>query len=306
MANAFATPRIFQDAFMTALAEQPTAFTRAGRVRTGLPGTYQIGGIMAGGLAQTVADTDSSVTETPISTIASSAVTTHRVIKHKVPKHVLAQDYALEGWGQQLASDCAVNMSKDYFDFLEGLFAAAHPRAGAGAFQVGAGKKYIDSGLAYLATVGGAGTQDNLLTAAFSESALSSAYQLMLKYKTDRGVPLHLGTSGGLVLVVGPKNLQTANEVVKSQLSGSDMASNMFNGLIKDIVCWNFTTDEDDWFLISDPASPSCPVGTYIAQAPSVYASPSDDLQFVNLVAEYTSGCFKAPLEAGIVGSNVA
>src|SRR3990172_3380189 len=306
MANSFAAPRIFQDAFVAAIAEQPAAFAGAGRVVTGLPGTYRIGGVMAGGLAQTVADTDTSVTATDVATIESTVNTSHRVIKHTVPRHVLDKDYALAAWGQQLASDVAVNLSKDYFDFLEGLFAAAHPRAGAGAFQVGAGKKYIDSGLAYLAGLGGAGTQSNLLTSAFSEAALSSALQLMIKYKTDRGVPMHLGINGGLVLVVGPKNLQTSHEVIKSTLSGSDMADNMFKGLIADVVCWNFTTDEDDWFLISDPSKPSCPVGTYIAEAPTVYAKPSDDDQFVHLMAEYTSACFKSPMEAGIIGADVA
>ena len=301
MANSFAAPKIFQDSFVAALAEQKAVFTRAGRVIVGPAGTYQIGGIMAGGIAQTVADTDTSVTATDIATAIASASTTKRVIKHTVPRHVLEKDFAMKTWGEQLANDCMVNLDKDYGDFLEGLFAAAHPRAGAGAFQVGAGKKYLDTGLAFLG-----GTQDNLLTAAFSEAALGSALQLLLKYKSDRAVPLHLGIAGGLVLMVGPKNLQTAMEVCKSTLSGADNADNMFKGLIKDVVCWNWTTDEDDFFLISDPAKPSCPVGTYLAEAPSVYASLSDDQQFVHLMAEYTSGCFKAPLEAGIIGSNVA
>ncbi len=301
MANSFNAPQIFQDSFVAAIAEQTATFARAGRVVVGPAGTYQIGGIMAGGIAQTVADTDSSVTATDVATAIASASTSKRVIKHTVPRHVLEKDYAMKAWAEQLASDCFVNIDKDYFDFLEGLFAAAHPRAGADAFQVGAGKKYLDTGLAYLG-----GTQDNLLTAAFSEAGLSSALQLMLKYKSDRAAPLHLGIQGGLVLVVGPKNLQTAHEVVRSTLSGADNASNMYQGLIKDIVCWNFTTDEDDWFLISDPSKVSCPVGTYLAEAPTVYASLSDDQQFVHLIAEYTSGCFKAPLEAGIIGANVA
>lgn len=301
MANSFSSPQIFQDSFVAALAEQTAAFSRAGRVVVGPAGTYQIGGIMAGGIAQTVADTDTSVTATDIGTAIASASTTKRVIKHTVPAHVLANNFAMKQWAAQLASDVLVNIDKDYFDFLEGLFAAAHPRAGAGAFQTGANKHYIDSALVH-----SGGTQDNLLTAAFSEAALSSALQLMLKYKSDRAVPLHLGIQGGLVLVVGPKNLQTAHEVCRSTLSGADNADNMYKGLIKDIVCWNFTTDEDDWFLISDPSKASCPVGTYMAEAPSVYASESDDKQFVHLIAEYTSGCFKAPLEAGIIGSNVA
>lgn len=301
MANTFATPKIFQDSFVNALAEQSSAFARAGRVVVGPAGTYQIGGIMAGGIAQTVADTDTSVTATDIGTAIASASTNKRVIKHTVPKHVMEKEFAMKSWAAQLASDCLVNLDKDYFDFLEGLFAAAHPRAGAGAFQVGAGKKYLDTGLAFLG-----GTQDNLLTSAFSEAALGAALQLMLKYKSDRGVAQTLGLTGGLVLVVGPKNLQTAMEVCKSTLSGADNAENMFKGLIKDVVCWNWTTDEDDWFLIGDPAKPSCPVGTYLSEAPTVYASLSDDQQFVHLIAEYTSGVFKAPLEANIIGANVA
>ena len=301
MANTFATPQVFQESFVAAIADQSAAFARAGRVVVGPSGQYSIGGILAGGIAQTVADTDSSVTATDIGTAIANCSTTHRVIKHTVPRGVLSSQFAMRDWGRVLASDAITNIDLDYFNFLEGLFAAAHPRAGAGAFQVGAGKKYLDTGLAYLG-----GTQDNLLTSAFSEAALGSALQLLLKYKSDRAVPLHLGIAGGLVLVVGPKNLQEAHERVKSTSSGADNADNLFKGLIKDVVCWNWTTDEDDWFLIGDPAKPSCPVGTYLSEAPTVYASESDDKQFVHLIAEYTSGCFKAPLEAGIIGANVA
>jgi len=295
-----------QEAFVEALAENSAAFSRAGQVKTGPAGTLKIGGVMAGGIASTLADTDTSAAATDLSTIEASVTTAKRFIKHTVPMHMLDKEPMLVQAGRILADNALTNMSKDYFDFLEGLFAAAHPRAGAGAFQVGANKKYIDSALKFLNTAGGEGTQDNLLTSAFSEAALDSAFQLLLKYKSDRGVPLHIGANGGLVLVVGPKNLKTAKEIVYSDLSGSDMAVNTMKGLITDVVPWNFTTDEDDWFLIRDPKSPSCPVGLYIAEAPTARMAPSADGLFVDFIAEYTNVPFKSPMEAGIIGSNVA
>jgi hypothetical protein len=304
MANAFDSKRIVQQNFLTGLAENTPAFVRAGgRIATGTPGEFRVGGRAIGGLATTLSKTATSSTATDLNTAELAHSTVKKVIHHTVTTEALGSEYALEGAGLELANKVAVSLDKDYFDFKEGLFSAAHPLAGAGAFQKGAGKMYIDTGLAYLQTEGGAGTQNNLLTAALSEAALDSAIQLLNKYKDDRGVPLHLGMRGNLRLVVGPKNRKTARELVFSEMSGADMQINSVGELISDVVVWNWTTDEDDWFVVDASNSP---LGMYIAEAPTVRVAPQTNGLFVDLIAEYQAVAFKLPYEYGIIGSNVA
>jgi hypothetical protein len=185
---------------------------------------------------------------------------------------------------------------------LSGLFAAAHPRAGAGAGQVGAGKKYLDTGLAFLAGEGGAGTQDNLITSALSEAALNTAIKLLLQYKSDRGVSLNLGSMGGLALVVSPAKAQTAHELVVSALSGADMASNFIKGLVTEIVVTNHLTDEDDWFLI-DPANTPLAIAY---DSPAVRLTTQTQGLLHDAVVECRYVACKAPYEPGIIGSNIA
>ena len=303
MANAVNAPVIVQRSFLHGLAENTSAFALAGRVTTGAGGTLKISGRSIGGLAATLAKTASTLAATDIANFEADVTTSHKVIKHTVNNKMLTTEMGFEGAGVELANKVLVSLNKDYFDFLEGLFAAPHPRAGAGAFQVGVGMKYIDTGLGFLQGEAGAGTQDNMITSAFSEVALDAAIQLLNKYRDDRGVPLHLGTTGGLTLVVGPKNRKLAGEVTGSTLSGADMATNTLKPLIQNVVVWNWTTDEDDWFLIDANGSP---VGTHIAAAPSVSINSSDDGLFTHFVAEYEAAPFKAPYEYGIIGSDVA
>lgn len=303
MANAFDSKNIVQQHFVTGLAENVPAFMRAGgRIATGVPGEFRVGGRALGGLAATLSKTATSSTATDLSTTELAHSTVKKVIHHTVTTEALGSEFALADAGAELANKVAVSLDKDYFDFKEGLFSAAHPLAGGGAFEKGAGKMYIDTGLAFLQGEGGAGTQNNLLTAALSEAGLDSAIQLLNKYKDDRGVPLHLGMRGNLKLIVGPKNRKTARELVFSEVSGADMQINSVGELINDVVVWNWTTDEDDWFLVDGNNSP---LGMYIAEAPTVRVAMQTNGLFVDMIAEYQAIPFKLPYEYGIIGSNV-
>ena len=104
------------------------------------------------------------------------------------------------------------------------------------------------------------------------------------------------------MLVVDPYNAQVAHELVKSQLSGADMASNFVNGLISDIVVWPFTTDPDDWFLIDKSIAP---VGMALGSDPTARIALSVDGLFYEAVAEVDCCFIKSPYEYGIVGSDV-
>lgn len=299
MASNQGASKILQAAFAQGLTNTAPLVSRVGRiVNTGGARTVEIGGGAFGGIGATLSTTATSQSNSDWFTYSASHTVTKKVVKHVVPVHSVNGDYGFEMLGQQLAQSAIKTMDKLFFDGLEGLFAASHPRAGAADGQVGAGKKYIDTALSYA----GGGTQDNKLTSALSETSLNTAIKLLLQYRSDRGIPLHIGSQGGLVLVVDPYNAQVAHELVKSQLSGADMASNFVNGLITDIVVWPFTTDADDWFLV-DPSI--APVGMALGSDPTARISMSVDGLFYECVAEVDCCFVKSPYEYGIIGSDV-
>ncbi len=304
MASSENALRIVQASFAQGIASAGSKAASAGRIipATGAA-TFKVGNGAFGGIGATLSRTATSQSNSDWFTFESDHTMLHKVLKHVVPVATTKTDYAFEQAGIQLAQAAVATMDKLFFDGLEGLFAAAHPRAGAGAGQVGAAKVYLDTGLAFAQGEAGAGTQDNLLTSALSEAALNSAIKLLLQYRSDRGIPLHLGTNGGLVLVVAPKNAQLAHELVVSQLSGADMASNFVKNLVSDIVVYPLTTDDDDWFLI-DKAN--APVGLALESDPTARIATTTDGLFYEMVSEVSCVFFKSPYEYGIVGSNVA
>ena len=290
--------KILQAAFAQGLTDTSPLVSRVGRiVATGGARTVDIGGGAFGGIGATLSTTATTQSNSDWFTYSASHTVTKKVVKHVAPVHSVNGDYGFEMLGQQLAQSAIKTMDKLFFDGLEGLFAAAHPRAGAADGQVGAGKKYLDTGLVY-----SGGTQDNKIASALSETSLNTAIKLLLQYRSDRGIPLHIGSQGGLVLVVDPYNAQVAHELVKSQLSGADMASNFVNGLISDIVVWPFTTDPDDWFLIDKSIAP---VGMALGSDPTARIALSVDGLFYEAVAEVDCCFIKSPYEYGIVGSDV-
>lgn len=304
MASSAAATRIFQYAFAQGLAEGAPRYGRFGKIvmAPGV-GSFKVGGGAFGGLGASLSRTATSISASDWFTFEATHSIAKKVIKHIVPAHTMQSDYAFETAGAQLADSAIGTMDKEGFDALEALFALAHPRAGAGAGQVGAGKKYLDTALKGLNGEAGEFTQDNLITSALSESALNTAIKLLLQYKHDRGWPLHIGTQGGLKLAVAPKNAQVAHELVTSMLSGADMANNFVKGLIDDIIVYPFTTDDDDWFLVDGKNQP---VGLVIASEPTARISTTTDGLFMELVAEVELASWTSPYEYGLVGSNVA
>lgn len=298
MASAQNASRILQASFAQGLTNTAPLVQRVGRIiATGGARTVDIGGGAFGAIGATLTTTATTQALSDWFTFTASHTVDKKVVKHVAPVHTVNGDYGFEMLGQQLAQSAIKTFDKLFFDGLEGLFAAAHPRVGAGDGQVGALKKYIDTGLVF-----SGGTQDNKLTAALSETSLNDAIKLLLNYRSDRGIPLHLGSNGGLVLVVAPKNAQVAHELVISQLSGADMASNFVRGIVSDIVVWPFTTDDDDWFLV-DRAN--APVGMALGSDPTARIALSVDGLFYEAVAEVDCCFIKSPYEYGIVGSNV-
>lgn len=302
--NLEAVSRI-QRAFIAGLAEDTASYARACQVLNAQAGELQLGSLAVGGLASEITTGTASVSAANMASKTSTISEEHYAIKHTVPTYkLISSDFALDQAGEKLANAAIQNINKQFYDGLEGLFTAgSHPAKGTGVGEVGANKAFIDTGLAYLQTEAGAGSNSNLLTSAFSEAALDSAIQALQNYKDQRGLPLNLGMAGDLVLVVGPKNRKTAMEVVGSQLSGADMQVNTMRGLVREVISFPFTTDEDDWFVISQGSSPC---GIWIKTAPVVEVRPSDDGLFTHMVAKWTSAFYKKPYEFGIVGSNVA
>jgi hypothetical protein len=299
----FEAVSIGQRAFVAGLAENAGDYARCCEVLDAETGQLQLGSLAAGGLATEVNTSTTAVSAANMATKIATINKQAYVLKHTVPWAELTSDFALQQAGTKMANAAAMNINKQFFDGLEGLFTSAHPAAGTGIGEVGSGKYFLDTGLAYLQGESGSGTQDNLLTSAFSESALDTAIQRLQNYKDQRALPLNMGLNGNLCLVVGPKNRKTALEVVTSNLSGADMQRNTLGPLVADVISFPFTTDEDDWFLM-DRSQSAC--GIWIKEAPTLSMTMSDDGIFVHIVAKWVSAFYTRPYEYGIIGSNVA
>ncbi len=304
MANSLSNVQaIVQETFVDGLASSTEDYARCCEVLDQAGGTAKLLATNAGGLAQEVTAGTTSISASDLTSGISSINQQAFVLKHSVPWAQLNWSMNLAAdVGIQLANAAAQNINKQYFDGLEGLFSEAHPMAGASNGQVGAAKKFIDTGLAFLQGEAGAGTQSNLLTAALSESSLSSARQALRAWKNQQGLPLNMTGAGNMVLVCSQTNERTAKELIVSELSGADMAVNTFRNFA-DVVVYPLTTDDDDWFLIDRVKSP---VGIWMSEAPTVITRESDDGVMVNFVARWQSSFYMKAYSYGIIGSNVA
>jgi hypothetical protein len=295
--------KVAQMAFIESLAKDTQAYERCCKVIEEASATLELSALNAGGIAQSISSSATSVNSTDMTSGKSVTTMGNYAIKHTVPWFKASQSLDLiESASQQVANSVKSSLNAMYFDGLEGLFTVAHPQAGAGQGQVGAGKKFIDSGLAYLQTEAGAGSQTNLVTAALSESALESARVLLREQRNQRGIKMNLaGPGSDMVLIVAPGNERSAHELVYSEHSGADLASN-YNKSYAATVVYPFTTDADDWWLIDKEISP---VGIVIGQKPVIETRISDDGFFLYFTAQYQAAFYKKPYHHGIVGSNV-
>ena len=297
--------KIAQESFMGALAEATEQYAECCQVLDYEGGQARLMGVNAGGLATEVTGATTSVSATDLT--SGIKVVTQRgwVLKHRMPRvqlgwsqAVLAADIAA-----QLANAAAQNINKLHFDGLESLFALAHPMAGASNGQVGAGKKFLDTGLAFLQGQPGAGTQDNLLTDALSENSLNAARQLLRNYKNQQGLPLNMGEGGQdrMCLVVGPTNEKLARQLLGSQFTSNNLQVNINQGFAK-LMVFPLASDPDDWFLIDIQKSPC---GIWLGEPPTIEVLPSEDNVFVNFVAQFSASFYVKAYEFGIIGSNV-
>lgn len=294
--------RIAQEAFVDQLANSTEDYARCCDVLSYEGGQAKLMATNAGGLATEVTSGTTSVSASDLTSGISNVTQQAFVLKHRVPWAQLNWSFELaRDVGVQLANSAAQNINKLYFDTLESLFTLNHPMAGASNGQVGAGKHFIDTGLAYAQGTAAAGTNANLITSALSETSLDNMRQLLRNYRNQQALPMNMGANGDMVLVVGPKNERIAKELLTSELSGADMQANTFRAY-SDLVVYPFTTDEDDYFLIDRTKSP---VGIWLGEAPSIEVRESEDGVFVNMVAKYQATGYVKAYEFGIIGANV-
>jgi len=303
MANALDNViQIAQEAFVDQLANSTEDYARCCEVLSYEGGQAKLMASNAGGLATEVTSGTTSVTAADLTSGISNVTQQAFVLKHSVPWAQLNWSYELaRDVGVQLANAAAQNINKLFFDTLEGLFALNHPMAGAGQGQVGAGKKFIDTGLGFAQTTAAAGTQSNLIVAALSEASLDNMRQILRGYKNQQALPMNMGGGGDLVLVVGQENERIAKELITSELSGADMQANTFRQYA-DVVVWGGFSDPSDYWLIDRSKSP---VGIWLGESPSIEVRESDDGIFVNMVAKFQATGYVKAYEFGIVGANV-
>lgn len=295
---------IAQQAFVDQLAESTEQYAQCGEVLDYAGGSARLMAVNAGGLATEVNGATTSVSATDLTSGIRVVSQKAWALKHRMPRQQLPwlQESAAGDIAASLANAAAQNINKLFFDGLESLFALSHPMAGVANGQVGAGKKFIDAGLAFAQGTAVAGTQSNLLTDALSETSLNAARSVLRGYRNQQGLPMNIGDAAKpFVLVVGPKNEKTARQLLSSQFTSSNLQVNINQGFATPVV-FPLTTDDDDWFLIDTSKSP---VGIWMGEPPMISVLPSEDGLFVNFVAQFSASFYTKAYEFGIVGSNV-
>lgn len=296
MANNLNNIRVVQEAWQNALASYTPKYTRVGRAMSGPAGSVRISGHAMGGIAQTVPDSG-SVSAQDFASFEATFATAEKVILHEVATHKLQTEAHLLDAVKALAVKAGQNIDRDFFSGVEGLLSATSPRAGTGVGQVGSAKLYIDTGKKGLQGESGEFTYANKVASDLDETALDSAFSLMRSWRDDRGLPMGLGNR--LVLVCNPADYKKAHELTKSVLSGSDNASNIYSGLVSDIVDYPFA-DTDAWFLVDID---NTPVGYYMAAQPSIEIRPDSTGLKTYFVAKYHGAFVYSPYEYGLVAS---
>jgi len=293
--------RIAQESFVDSLANSTEDYARCCEVLSYEGGQAKLMATNAGGLSTEVTSGTTSVAASDLTSGISNVSQQAWVLKHQVPWAQLNWSYELaRDVGAQLANAAAQNINKLFFDGLESLFTTAHPMAGAGAGQVGAGKFFLDTGLAFAQGTAAAGVQDNLIVSSLSETSLDNMRQLLRNFRNQQALPMNMGAGGNLCLVVGPKNERIAKELITSELSGADMQANTFRQYA-DVVVYPFA-DDDDFFIIDREKSPVC---VWLGESPTIDVRESDDGVFVSMVAKYQATFAIKSYSYGIIGANV-
>ena len=96
--------------------------------------------------------------------------------------------------------------------------------------------------------VGTTSTQDNLLTAALSPTAVSTARLAMRDFQDDTG---NLINVMGSTIIVPPELEQTAYEIVNTekQVNSANNNVNFLKGRY-DVIVSDYLTDTDNWFMV--------------------------------------------------------
>ena len=294
---------IAQASFLDSLAEQTEQYADCGDVLDYAGGQARLMAVNAGGLPAEVTGATTSVASTDLT--SGIRVVTQRgwALKHRLPRVQLgwSQDQMANDIARGLANAAAQAVNKLFFDGLESLFALAHPMAGNANGQVGANKKFLDTGLAFAQGTPAAGTQNNLQAAALSEATLDIARGLLRQYRNQQAVAMNMGDGTDYRLVVSPVNEKLARQLLGSAFTSSNLQINTNEGFAKPIV-FPFAADVDDWFLIDRQKSP---VGIWMGEPPTIDVLPSEDGVFVNFVAQFSASFYTKSYEYGIIGSNV-
>lgn len=303
MANALDNViKIAQQTFLDSLATATETYAECGEVLDFEGGQARLMAANGGGVPTEVTGATTSVAATDLTSGIKVATQRAWALKHRIPRVQLgwSQDQLAADISRGLANSAAASINKLYFDGLEGLFALAHPMAGAANGEVGAGKKFLDTGLKYAQGTANDGTQANLITDALSETSLNLVREMLRKYRNQQAVAMNLG-DGDFVLVVGAKNEKLARQLLVSDMTSAALQVNTLKGWAKPVV-YPLTTDDDDWFVIDRKLSPC---GIWLGEPPMIEVLPSEDNIHVNFVAQFSASFYVKAYEFGIMGSNV-
>ena len=301
--------------FHQTLAQQTELFASVGSVRTDDAAFMQLSNTFSGGIFQAYTGPAQDVK----SNIGSgkAVITSHGYAdeqNHTFQDLLDNKDLSAQV-AVNMANAAAASINGAFFTGLESLFGLAHPLAGADSeWTVGASKKYLDTGLAYLGTgtgaLSGAGTQDTLIASPLGRSSYNAGLNLLLSQKNIRGIAVNPPVdSGSLKLVCHPNNRDVATQILGSALASQEMQSNAALQGSAGLVTYPLA-HAGYWFLVSrlpgPNGQPQAPVGMWIRKSPMVTVGLSPNQLDVIIAASYTADFYYLPEGLGIIGSNAS
>lgn len=292
MANDFAAVKETAfTSFHDRLARKTDSWARCVHVHTDDKPTLQLAEVYSAGLFAAAGTGDLSATD--VDTANTSIVSAHYERKYRVRWQEYHDNPELvPQLAVMLANEGAATIKNLVKTGISGLFSLAHPLRGDR--SMGAGKFYVDTGLAY---GDGAGTQDNKLTAALSASAFDAAREILRGYYTQTGLELDAGDS--VCLIAGKSNERLAHELARSPVTDANMQASLAADTIDDVVI--LPSLGDDWIMVDKDANPLI---LHLRKMPEILVSQTTDGVFIELVGMCTATFGVRTSEAGLVGSD--
>jgi len=148
------------------------------------------------------------------------------------------------------------------------------------------------------------GTRSNKGTSALDRTSLEAAITALANWQNYQTQKYNL-SRGKLYLIVSPTKKFTAHQVVNSMFTSSNLQSNLIADMPIEILCSEYLTNANDWFLQVDPGV-EAPIHFWERSAPDFGARLFDqDNRKTKLNVDFAVVVDAGPQPDGIYGASL-